>query len=232
MPTTRGNLAQTPINSDTFNLTADLATMADSLEVIVPVANDAAGDTVAAARAAAGFAVTDARPLFTYNNATRTIRVKGTAGWSDMNGPLGLVYLNQVTTTSGAIGALTVVQNIASFNFVGFRRYQIVWDPSYQVSGLGALFYLQIGTCLTTDGAAVTTGVTALNGRTKGGIVGASMTQHSGPIIAEYKPFVTGAVQIKFMAQRVVGTSETITIMGNGTGESADYKIYDMGAVI
>jgi hypothetical protein len=81
MPTTRSNLAQTPVNSDTLNWTGDLATLADSLEVIVPAANTAAGDTIATARAAAGFAVSDARPLFIWDQSQDCIMVKDSSGW-------------------------------------------------------------------------------------------------------------------------------------------------------
>lgn len=233
MPQTRSTQVQTPTNSDAFNLTADLATMAESIPGIVTVANDAAGDTVATNRAASGFAISDSRPLFVYNLATKTIRVKDSAGWRDMNGPLGMVFINKVSTASGAVGALSVINNISSFTFVGGRNYRIVWDPSYLVApDTGGLFYCAIGTCATTDGAAVTTGITVINGRTKGGIVGGSMTQHSGAITAIYEPASTSTLQIKFTAQRVVGSTQTIQFLGNGVGETCDYIIYDDGAVI
>jgi hypothetical protein len=46
MPQTRDNGAKTPINADAYNLTADLATMADSLGVITPVNTDAQRDAL------------------------------------------------------------------------------------------------------------------------------------------------------------------------------------------
>ena len=81
MPQTRSNQAQTPINSDALNLTTDLATMADSLQVIVTCANTAAGDTVAATRAAAGFPVSDSRPLFIWDQSQACVMVKLSGGW-------------------------------------------------------------------------------------------------------------------------------------------------------
>lgn len=84
MPQTRANKSQTPINSDAFNLIPDLASFSDSLEVVVPVTNDAEGDTIAATRATAGWPVSDARPLFTYNTTTKTIRIKDSGGWRDL----------------------------------------------------------------------------------------------------------------------------------------------------
>jgi hypothetical protein len=77
----RSNKAQVPTNADTWSLTGDLAILADSLEVIVPVADRTEADAVAAARAAVGWPVTDARPLFVWNSTTKTIEVKDTAGW-------------------------------------------------------------------------------------------------------------------------------------------------------
>lgn len=81
MPALRSNKGQGPINSDTYSLTGDLAILIDSLEVIVPVADRTEGDSVATARAAAGWAVTDARPLFVWNTTTNTIEVKDSTGW-------------------------------------------------------------------------------------------------------------------------------------------------------
>jgi hypothetical protein len=81
MPQTRSNKGQGPINSDIYNLTADLATLIDSLEVIVPVADSTEGDAVATARTAAGWAVSDARPLFVWNATTKALEIKVTSGW-------------------------------------------------------------------------------------------------------------------------------------------------------
>lgn len=77
----RSNKAQVPTNADTWNPTGDLAILADSLEVIVPVADRTEADSVATARAAAGWAVSDARPLFVWNTTTKTIEVKDSSGW-------------------------------------------------------------------------------------------------------------------------------------------------------
>jgi hypothetical protein len=46
MPQTRPNGVVTPINSDAYNLTADLSTMGDSANVIVPVATQAVRDAL------------------------------------------------------------------------------------------------------------------------------------------------------------------------------------------
>jgi hypothetical protein len=105
VPQQRSNKAQTPINSDAFNLTPDLATMADSLMVVVPVADTAEGDTVATARAAAGWPVSDARPLIVWDLSTRTIRVKDASGW---RGPGGMVRQMHFRATDFAVAGGSV----------------------------------------------------------------------------------------------------------------------------
>lgn len=77
----RSNKAQVPTNADTWNPVGDLAILADSLEVIVPVADRTEADAVATARAAVGWPVSDARPLFVWNSTTKTLEVKDGAGW-------------------------------------------------------------------------------------------------------------------------------------------------------
>jgi hypothetical protein len=120
-------LGQSPINSDTFNLTADLATLVDSMEVIVPVASDAAGDTIATARAAAGFPVTDARPLFVYNTVTKTARVKDSGGWRNLADGLTKTFAHVGRTGSfqTATGGVTVVYPTPQYMFGG-----ITWDSA------------------------------------------------------------------------------------------------------
>ncbi|MGO4583650.1 hypothetical protein AB4Z38_07145 [Arthrobacter sp. 2RAF6] len=46
MPQTRPNVIQVPVNADGYNLTADLATMADSANVVIPVPNQTARDAL------------------------------------------------------------------------------------------------------------------------------------------------------------------------------------------
>lgn len=229
MPQTRSTKVQTPINSDTFNLTGDLATMAESIPALIPVANDAEGDTIATARAAAGFAVNDARPLTVYNNATKTIRVKDSGGWRDMNGPLGLIYENHVATSSSAVTD-AIIFNINPFTFYSGRNYRIVWDTSFYQSNTTSLFHMSVNLCATGDASGLLTGLTNIGGRTKGAYVGASVTQSHGPITAYYSAGTGTATQIKFRAERVVGTA-TMVVVGQ-TNEKAAYLIYDDGAVI
>lgn len=81
MPQNRSNKSQTPINADAFNLTPDLATLADTLGVIVPVADRTEADAVATARAAEGWAVSDSRPLYVFRADTKGIEIKDGSGW-------------------------------------------------------------------------------------------------------------------------------------------------------
>lgn len=211
MPTTRGNLAQTPINSDTFNLTADLATMADSLEVLVPVASQSAGDTVATARAAAGFAVSDARPLFIYNTSTKTVQVKDSSGWRDMNGPLGIVQKKRVTGSGATWGTtITIIDNFASQLFIAGRHYRLVWAlENYGGTATPTYWSCAINTCATSDGSSVTTGLTALGGYT----IATANAAYGQSAVVEcfYDPSVTSTLQVKFSGQVVVGTGASMS---------------------
>lgn len=81
MPQDRSNKARTPLNADAFNLVPDLATMADTMGVIVPVANRTEADAVATQRGADGWPVSDARPLFVFRADTKGVEVKDSSGW-------------------------------------------------------------------------------------------------------------------------------------------------------
>ena len=89
MPQQRSNKSQTPINSDPFNLIPDLATLSDTLGTIVVVADRTEGDSVATARAAAGWPVSDSRPLYVWNLSSNALEVKNTAGWKGGVKPFG-----------------------------------------------------------------------------------------------------------------------------------------------
>ena len=228
MPQQRPNKAQTPINSDAFNLTPDLATLADTLGVIVPVANRTEADSVATARATAGWPVTDARPLYVHNAATGRLEIKVTAGWKDWNTPLGPLYKNKVTASSGAVSD-AIIQNIATFTFTAGRAYRIVWDPSVSASDTTSSFNLGVHSASTADAAALLTGLTVLEQRTVS-VNNANTTQHVGPITAYYDPASTVTIQIKFRIQRVAGAGTML--VSSGTDQPSQYRIYDDGAAV
>jgi hypothetical protein len=87
MPQQRPKKQQTPINSDAFNLTPDWATTADTSGVIVSVVDRTEADAIATALSAAGWPVTDARPLYVWNQSTGTLDVKVTSGWKGATRP-------------------------------------------------------------------------------------------------------------------------------------------------
>ena len=89
MPQQRPKKGQTPINSDAFNLVPDLATINDTSGVVVSVADRTEADSIASALAAAGWPVTDARPLYVWNLSTNSLEVKVTAGWKGGIKPFG-----------------------------------------------------------------------------------------------------------------------------------------------
>jgi hypothetical protein len=70
-----------PASTDLWNLTPDLRTMGASIRSIVPVANRAAGDTVATAMGTDGRSVSGTNPLIVFNYGRNLIEMKTGSGW-------------------------------------------------------------------------------------------------------------------------------------------------------
>ena len=211
MSQTRPKKQITPLNADTFNLIPDIATLADTSGVIVPVANQAEGDSIATALSAAGYPVTDARPLFVYNAATGKQEFKNTSGWHDFSTPMGLQQKRRVTSAGASWGtSITVIDNFASQTFVAGRHYRIGWDlENYGASQSGTYWSAAINTCATSDPAAQTTGLTPLGGYTIH-TVDAAYGQ-SAMIECYYDASSTTSLQIKFTGQVVVKTGANMS---------------------
>jgi hypothetical protein len=145
----------------------------------------------------------------------------------------GLVFQNLVTSSSGSVTD-AIINNIASFTFKANKRYRIEWDFSHLGSGnCDSLFHCSINTCAISDPAAQLTGLTTIDGRTKGLLTsyGLGATQYNGPVIASYSPgAVDTTLQIKFRVQRVVG-DDGLTVVG-GANERVRYEIYEVGQQI
>lgn len=140
---------------------------------------------------------------------------------------LGLVWQSHVGSSSGNV-ADAVINNIATFTFKANRRYRIVWDFSYLMTGTGSLFYVSINKCAVSDPAAQLSGMTPLEGRTKGIVNHPGSTQHSGPVVSYHIQNASDeTTQIKFRVQRVVG-GDGLTIVGQAN-ERCVYSIYDDG---
>ena len=161
MPQTRSNGVQTPVNADTFNLTGDLATLAESITSIVPAASQSAGDTVATNRATAGFAVTDAKPLFIYNTTTKTIQVKDSSGWRDFNSPLGLIAESTNNTSSPGLSGSSIMCDNVTVNLVSGRWYRATYTvTTVSTSGVSDAIAYVFNKSVTTDGTIGGTSVT------------------------------------------------------------------------
>ncbi len=145
----------------------------------------------------------------------------------------GIVYRQQVATTSGSI-VDAICSNIPSFTFKANRHYRIIWDFSYYATGNSdSLFFCCIYLAPTEDAAASLANLTALDGRTKGLLTSYSLgsTQHTGPVTAHYSPGASDVTtQIKFRPVRVLG-DDGIYIVGNGN-ERAMYTIEDLGTTV
>lgn len=141
----------------------------------------------------------------------------------------GLVFQAHVAASSGSVGD-AIINNIPSFTFKANRKYRIMWDFSFLMSGnADSLFYCSISFAPVGDAAASLSNLTATDGRTKFIQVWAgNSTGYVGPVIKYHQ---TGGAdqthQIKFRAQRVVG-DDGMTVVGN-SNERAVYSIYDDG---
>jgi hypothetical protein len=99
MPQTRPNGGQVPVNSDPYNLTADMATQTDTLNVIAPVPSDAAETAlIASGLLFPGYAIvrTDlaSLPIFLWDGA----------GFEQKTGLRHAEYTGPIVTTSAGIG--------------------------------------------------------------------------------------------------------------------------------
>lgn len=137
----------------------------------------------------------------------------------------GLMHHTAVTTNGGFVTALTVVNNIASFDFKVGRKYRIVWDFQYQGNTAGNYVTALIGTAATGDAAGVTTGITQRNGR-KFKVHDASIDS-SGRVEAIFIPNSDATLQVKFLTQVTTG-SGTVRVSGSAL-EPVNYMIEDLG---
>ena len=116
MAQTRPKKQITPLNADSFNLIPDWAATADTSGVIVSVANQAEGDTIATALSTAGYPVTDARPLYCWDLSQNTLIVRGTSGWRGGIKPFGHMGVSngafQALGTTPAKVAMTAAQRL------------------------------------------------------------------------------------------------------------------------
>lgn len=159
----------------------------------------------------------------TYNNNLDIIDANAAADDKKAKGYLTVV---PNTAVSGAVTALTVINNIASFTFKGNRKYLIKWDFRYQGNTAGNYMTALIGTCAIADAAGLTTGITQLNGREWK--IQDSGINSSGYCEAIYQPVADTTVQLKFLIQVTTGTG-TALIAGSAL-QPVTYSIEDKGA--
>lgn len=143
--------------------------------------------------------------------------------------PKGLLWQKHIATSSGAV-LDAIIDNVPTFTFKANRKYRIIWDFSYLMSGNSdSLYYISINLAPVADAAASLANCTPLEGRTKFvQIFAGSSTGHTGPIVAYHlEGGVDRTTQLKFRVQRVFG-DDSITIVGNAN-ERPVYSIYDDG---
>lgn len=133
----------------------------------------------------------------------------------------GIMSYETRSAASAGITVKGIVENIPTVTFKGGRMYRVVWNASATVSVADGYFTLGISTCLTTDGAALTTGLTDI---TTSSIAHENTGGERFYVEGIYEPPADITLQIKFWAERATGT-------GTWTMENkkAWFYIEDMG---
>ena len=135
--------------------------------------------------------------------------------------PKGIVSYETRSSASAGITAKGIVENIPTVTFKGGRMYKVVWNASATVSVADGYFTLGISTCLTTDSAALTTGLTDI---TTSSVKAVSTGGERFYVEGIYEPPADITLQLKFWAERATGT-------GTWTMENkkAWFYVEDMG---
>lgn len=102
-----------PAEGDNYDLVKDMTTFANSVRDIVSVVNQTEANAIVAAMAVDGRPVTDANPLYVFNNATKNIEIRDSSGWRPMVSTPPVGHMG-VTTGFQTIGAGTVVNFAAA----------------------------------------------------------------------------------------------------------------------
>ncbi len=148
------------------------------------------------------------------------------AKWGPGAEAQGMTLRKKVTANGIGLTNLSVVENLATYDFRAGRKYRIVWQGGYSMSATGNYFDLAIHTASPTDAAGLTTGLTQLMSRTytaNGAGFGESFY-----VEAIYEPTADTTRQVKFTINRTVGAG-TWTLQAGATAP-AYYYIEDLGA--
>jgi hypothetical protein len=132
------------------------------------------------------------------------------------------------TTDSGVQIAIVVLQSIASFTFLGGRRYRIGFEANYYTDNIGVVVLFRVATCATTDAANSTTGLTVRNQTD----AQATRTTTGFPVrvYGYYEPTVDTTLQVKATGQRVVGSDPNGFFMQRAPETPNILFIEDLGA--
>lgn len=105
-----------PLPGDNYNYTDEMKALAASIRDMVPVANRTEAESISTAMAADGRPITDANPLFVYNNETKNVEIKDSSGWR----------LMIATPPMGHVGCTDGFQTIGTGVVVGFSSAQVL----------------------------------------------------------------------------------------------------------
>lgn len=112
MPNTTPEKLVIPVGGDTYNYLNEMKNLAASIRAVVPVTNRAEADAIVTAMANESRPVTDANPLFVFNNDTKNLEIRDSSGWRPMvsTNPMG----HAGVTTGFQLVSTGITVNLAS----------------------------------------------------------------------------------------------------------------------
>lgn len=212
-----------PAAGDTFDYLGEMRRKANSQRTVVPVADRAAAEVVAAAMATDNRPVSDTNPLVVFRLDTQRVEIKNSAGWGGP--PQGIQTLVEYKQLSGAIGPKAVVMNVPSFTFIGGRSYRLEVEGNWYVTQTASTFVGVIGTCAVSDAASSVNNIATLVSFADNPNAAMEGRRLNGSIV--YRPTTTVTQQVKFTFERATGGAGGY-IQGSAN-EPFQMRIYDEG---
>ena len=203
MPTTRQNKSTTPANSDAYNLVPDLNTLADSLNVTIPVSSQTERDALTKSN---GLLVTrlDKAGAIEYTDGTNWYAT----GTTKALGHLGKTDGFQSIGTSGTAVTMTAAAQIL--------RGGMTQSGSKLVVPLAGLYTLRVKGYATGGTAYKHTALCTINGAASGAI-----TEFWKQDTNDYQCFASAIVQLSAGDQ--IGLNAYTSVSGNTTWGTTGY---------
>lgn len=149
-----------PIGTDYYDYVNDQKRLADSVRSVVPVASQAAGNTVASSMASDGRSVSDTNPLAIWESDTHSIWVKGSSGAWFSAGLNNIRADSNHTRVNGYANILSDLGANNIFPFFQIGSYVVTTDINGYATIILPVAFPNglIGACLTNGDNNITNG--------------------------------------------------------------------------